>query len=294
VALLILAGFLLRVQWGSINEYDAYIEAGIYFSPFNSFLNLPARVAGPLVSPQALGMFCTSGLTLSVFQKSNSTVRLLVYSVIFFIVGTCTGSRTFYITVFVIIFLKGISFLPKQYKVAFLPSVGIGLLAVYFIISKFFLPLVSSSKNVGVIGGRSYLWETILAHWGDNGLLGHGPNTLETYMHTELGQAPYGHAHNSLLQYLWDFGVLGAVSFIVFIVGCIVTMYSRKPIDLNPLCILLVSLTIQSEPFLAIAMTFNGIYTLLLFLAVFEDSRIRDHRAGSNMKNNVFRNSHEE
>jgi O-antigen ligase len=66
-------------------------------------------------------------------------------------------------------------------------------------------------------------------------------------MKARLGFWQYGHAHNSLLQYLWDFGILGALSFTLFLIGWIVTMASRKHGGLKQLCVFLTFMTIQSE-----------------------------------------------
>jgi O-antigen ligase len=172
--------------------------------------------------------------------------------------------------------LFGLYFFSKYHNVNFLALAISGFFVVYFFVTKFFFLIFSSSRNVSEVGGRTLLWQTILRHWADNGLLGFGPNTLETYMHSQLGILAYGHAHNSILQYLWDFGVPGVVAIVFFIVSWIMTMNSRKLDGINALCIFLAFLTIQTEITFNIGLGFKGILVLLFVSAIIDDRTLKN------------------
>ena len=162
-----------------------------------------------------------------------------------------------------------LSNVSKKFNLSFIPLALLGVVTLYFATTKIFLPLVSSGRNVEQIGGRSYLWQTIFEHWDDKGFLGQGPGTLRPFMYTNLGISEYGHAHNSALQYLWDFGVIGIIVFLLFQVSWIISVNSRKQDGLNDMCILLVLLSIQTELSLVIELSYKGIFGLLFLLAIF-------------------------
>jgi len=273
MAVVIFLSILLRFRWAIVDEYSAYYEPGIYFSPFNSLLGLPTRISGPFGSGQDLGIFCSMGFTLTIFTKINSSVRVSFYALVFIFLGTLTGSRTFYITLFTAVLLKTLSSVMKKQSINFLPIAIAGLVAVYFVVTRLFLPMVSNSKNVELVGGRTLLWQTILQHWSDNGLLGHGPNTLQPIMYALLGIAPYGHAHNSILQYLWDFGILGAVAIVFFIISWIVTIDSQKNSGVDKLCIFLVFLVIQTEITFELGMSYKGLLVMLFYSAIIDNHK---------------------
>jgi O-antigen ligase len=271
IAIIVLLGILLRFKWGTGDEYVAFYEQGIYFSPFNSLLGLPSRIAGPFGSAQDLGIFCSMGFALTIFCNLKSSATKLSSSLVFIFLGTLTGSRTFYIAVFTSIVLAALYSFSKKYNLNFLILAILGFFVVYFFVTKFFLSNFSNSSNVSEIGGRTLLWQTIFRHWADNGLLGFGPNTLESYMHSQLGVLVYGHAHNSILQYLWDFGAPGVFAIISFIISWIMTMNSRKLYGRNALCIFLVFLTIQTEITFQIGLGFKELVVLLFVLAIIDD-----------------------
>jgi len=273
IAIVVLLGILLRFRWGSVDEYSAYFEPGIYISPFNSFLGLPSRVAGPFGSGQDLGIFCSMSFALTVFKRNNSYVWVSFQSLVFIFLGTLSGSRTFYISFFTAVLLKTLSSLAKKLSIKFLPIAIPGLLTLYLLVTRLFLPVVTSSENVNVIGGRSLLWKTIVEHSSDNRFLGHGPNTLAPFMHTALGVFAYGHAHNSILQYLWDFGIPGALAVIFFIISWLVTINSQQKSGINKLCILLVFLTIQTELTFQLQLDYRGLLGLLLFVAIIDSGK---------------------
>ena len=270
VAVCVLVGIFLRFSWGGFDWSGDEIPSDIYFSPLSSVLGFPARLAGPFGSPQDLGIFCSMGLALTIFSKVNSNVRVSFYSFIFIVLGTFTGSRTFYITIFAAILLKALSSLTKKYDINLLPISILGYFALYGFVTTLFLPTVSKSANINEVGGRTELWQTIFRHWSDNGLLGHGPNTLATFMHSVLRKQAYGHAHNSILQYLWDFGIPGVMAIVLFIVSWLVSMNSQKRSGLNALCIFLVFLTIQSELTFQLGLGFKGLLALIFYSAIID------------------------
>jgi O-antigen ligase len=273
ISMVVLLGILLRFPWSSVDDYNFYIQEGIYFSPFKSLLGLPSRTAGPFGSAQDLGIFCAMGFALTIFKKISSSAWVSFHALVFFFLGSLSGSRTFYVTLFTAVILKALSSVTKKQSINFLPIAIAGLVTVYFVVTTLFLPAVSSSQNVALIGGRSVLWQTIFEHWSDNGLLGYGPNTLQPFMYSLLGFAAYGHAHNSILQYLWDFGIPGALAIILCIISWIVTIGSQKKSGVNKLCIFLVYLTIQSEITFDLVLRFKGLLILLFYAAIIENGK---------------------
>ena len=90
------------------------------------------------------------------------------------------------------------------------------------------LPLVvHNSRNLATISGRSVLWGIILRDWSSNGLLGHGPRTLTDWV-SQFSYIEFGHAHNNILQYLWDYGLLGAIVSILVSLGSLVLFYGSS------------------------------------------------------------------
>jgi O-antigen ligase len=92
-------------------------------------------------------------------------------------------------------------------------------------------------------------------------------------MHSVLGKLVYGHAHNSILQYLWDFGVPGAMAIILFIISWIITINSQKKSSENVLCIFLVFLVIQTEISFELGLTHKGILVMLFYSAIIDNRR---------------------
>jgi len=293
IAVVVLLGILLRFEWGSVDQYSSLYESGVYFSPFGSVLGLPVRVAGPFGSAQDLGIFCSMGFALAIFNNVKSSLRVIFCSLIFIFLGSLTGSRTFYITILTAICLNIVYHLSKKYTSLYLPLAILGFVVVYIVVSELFLPTISSTSNVKEIGGRSLLWQTIFQHWSDNGLFGQGPNTLSAYMKARLGFWQYGHAHNSLLQYLWDFGILGAVSFTLFLISWIVTMASRKHGGLKQLCVFLTFMTIQSEISFEIDLRFKGLLVMFFYLALIDVRPFTSSTYKEEMNKDIATESHE-
>jgi len=292
LAILIFVSFLTRFDWirasNSFTSTNSEYEDLNYFSPFASLFGFPKRLAGPFGSSQDLGIFCCILFGLVLFSRNFNIRRRIFYGSIFLFLGSFTGSRTFYIAIMVslvLVFIQRI-FIHLNSNPTFF-AIILGTLMSY-LFTLYILPFISiDEQNIKSYSGRSLLWQTILTHWSDNGLFGHGPNTLRPYMLTATGQIAYGHAHNTFFQYLWDYGVLGCAAYAGFVLGFIlllggVRVASKLKIQVHDaLYPFLLLLTIQSEPAFRIEMTYKGVYIIIFIIG------IRESRSNNNQNNKV-------
>ena len=281
MAILTFISFLTRFDWirasNSFLSDNSESEDLTYFSPFASLFGFPKRLAGPFGSSQDLGIFCCILFGLVVFSRDFSVSRKIFYGSIFIFLGSFTGSRTFYIGVSVAITLVIIQriFINLNSNPTFF-AILLGALLSY-LFTLYILPFISrDEQNIKSFSGRRLLWQTVLSHWSDNGLFGHGPNTLRSYMFTATGQISYGHAHNTFFQYLWDYGVLGFVVYAGFVLGFILLLGGLRvatKLELrvhDALYPFLLLLTIQSEPAFKIDMTYKGVYIIIFIIGIRE------------------------
>lgn len=284
MATLTFISFLTKFDWIRASNSFTSDNSGpgelTYFSPFANLFGFPNRLAGPFGSSQDMGIFCCFLFGLVVFSRNFSIGRQIFYGSIFIFLGSFTGSRTFYIGIIVALSL---AFLQKIFinlnSNPVILAILFGTLLSY-LVSLYILPLISQDEqNIQSFSGRKLLWQTILSHWSDNGPFGHGPNTLKPYMFTNTGQVAYGHAHNTFLQYLWDYGVLGCVLYAIFVIGFIlllggVRVATKLEIKVHDVLYpFLLLLTFQSEPAFKIDMTYKGVYILIFIIGIREYKR---------------------
>jgi O-antigen ligase len=199
------------------------------------------------------------------------------FSIFFVFLGSFSGDRTFYSLTALCIFLKFLLFgrkiVTKSNVIILLTAISTFLyLSIFFI-----LPLFSDQRNIKLVGGRTLLWSTILSDWNKTGLFGHGPNTMAEYMYLHTGQIAYGNAHNSFLQYLWDYGLLGIFFYSAFIL-CLMIVISTKVNNVRHISFMLIFLSYQGDDHLSLTFSIIGLYLILLLTAVFE----RDEKDVSN------------
>jgi len=185
---------------------DTEFVKGTYFSPLSSILGLPVRNnfyfnAGPQIF----------GITFALLFTLSSTLDTKPFryfaSIVFLATGSLSGSRTFYLVVILLPILKVIFekfnslnlIIPKIFFVVVLVSLGYSYLSTF----------TSGNSNLSSVSGRSIIWNLIVSHWNDHSLLGNGSGTLQQFVLTQHIFFPFKHAHNSVLQYLWDYGLLG-------------------------------------------------------------------------------------
>jgi len=268
---IIIFTYFVRFNWnqyivGSQNELIDF-EAATYFSPLASFFNLPPRASGPFGNPQSAAVFSLFGISCYFAAKLPSKNLYALISLVTF--GSLTGSRTFYVTLICIIAYNLISKKLPESSLAFWVSILIAMATTVFIIYFFILPqLVENTTTIKSFTGRSTLWNLILHNWNSNGLLGHGPNTLREFAENHV-YVPFAHAHNSVLQSLWDFGLLGLTCIMLLFASQIISI-SVNPSERNRVAgILLCLLIIQTEPTLQVGIGLSSWYWLVPLIFVF-------------------------
>jgi O-antigen ligase len=108
-------------------------------------------------------------------------------------------------------------------------------------------------------------------------------------MLTATGLITYGHAHNTFVQYLWHYGVLGFVVYAGFVLGFILLLGGLRvatKLELrvhDALYPFLLLLTIQSEPVFKIDMTYKGVY-IIIFIIGIREVKINNARIGLTMR----------
>jgi hypothetical protein len=267
LTVLIFLSFIFKYQWTAFDEYSNIFEAGIYISPLNHYFGLPIRVSGPFGSAQALGIFCGLAFSVALFSEQRLSKKHILYAFSFATLGTFSGSRTYYLVLLSACLLKIMSGLGKRFSIdSFFVAIfamTTGIISMF----QFILPKISDQNNVAQVGGRSLLWETILKHWNDGGLIGNGPNTIRDYMITNTGKYAYGHAHNTALQYLWDFGIIGILTYLTVIVSLLLSLKSRVETKNSLFFILPIFLVIQSETTFQMEFSMFGLDSIMLLVA---------------------------
>jgi len=200
-------------------QYEIYLE-NTYISPFNDLLGFPARV-GLFFNdgPQASAIFFG---TLVVLMLSVDRIRFRVFGTgLAFIDGSLTGSRTFYLMVLIGLALKLMAKFSGHSIVWNHPFFRIALGGSMFLVAQNLASeIIPNYDNVKSYSGRTEIWALVLNHWQDKGIFGHGMNTLKPYVAALHWSFAFEHAHNSIMQWLWDFGLLGfALS-----VGCYISI----------------------------------------------------------------------
>ena len=274
VATLLNISFILRFDWSRFVVQTVDIlnsDSSTYFSPIAALLGLPPRMAGPFASSQVTGMFSVFGVACYLSSRTPNKGKFFLFSLLVF--GSFSGSRTFYLTLTcLILFHVFKNFLPKG-TFAFWLNLILGSSCLAVLLYKYVLPLISTnSSTLSNLTGRTKLWELILRNWSSEGLFGHGPDTLTEYSLERL-YFPFAHAHNSILQALWDYGIPGALSICLMIVSlCIAT--SKNYADRNQVVgLILILLLIQTEPTIRVGTQVSGWFWLVPLSYVYSRSR---------------------
>lgn len=208
--------FIHVASWPQLPEIFRIPQTdGFRFSPFAQLLQLPGRQAFFDTDPESFGVYSLFAFTV-LFASKNMILRI-TGSLIVFIVGSTTQSRLFYIMVSLVILLS-ITILKENIFTKILKRV---LCLVSFFAYYYFILLKTSQPSENAISnfsGRSEIWDTVLKHWSIHGLVlgNQGTYSLEDYSSQNSGKLIYFHAHNLILQYLWDWGLLGLLLVVAF------------------------------------------------------------------------------
>lgn len=266
--------FILKFDWTRfvVQSVDSLnLNSDVYFSPLGSLFGLPPRVYGPFAGGQIAAVFSLFGIACylnSSFPRKNP---ISLFSLIAF--GSFSGSRTFYLTFLCLMAFHIIKRkLPKE-TAGYWFTLVLGLVATAFAVFFFFLPVISpDNQTLTTLTGRSALWTMIVEDWNKKGIFGHGPNTLTNYSIEHI-YFPFAHAHNSFLQFLWDFGVLGAISF-AFIILATSLEASRTQRGRNEVIGLILTLIcIQTEPTMVVGVTLIGWFWLVPLIYVYSSNQ---------------------
>jgi len=241
-AIVIWIGSFIKFPWiawggqGIGNQYflSQYSGAGtqveqteIYISPLNHFFGFPVRVSSFFNGgPQIMALFFAMAFVSSLYSTYSWQKRFV--TLFLFCTGTLTGSRTFYVMALVgaISYLAHHLLQTRGARGWRLTLFSVPIVVIFLV--NLLLPLVvHNSRNLATISGRSVLWGIILRDWSSNGLLGHGPRTLTDWV-SQFSYFEFGHAHNNILQYLWDYGLLGAIVSILVSLGSLVLFYGSS------------------------------------------------------------------
>jgi hypothetical protein len=252
--------FILRVQWYGIEFIDyskSEISDAAYWSPLTLVFGIPNRLSGPFAVNGGVNI---AGLFFGLAQICNvlraSRKNFILYTIIFFLAGGATGSRGFYLIFFLGTYLAQV-FAPvnensrssfKRWATVIL-SFFVSLLGLKLIFNSFNKSWESTLSG----NGRSGIYSTIWDHWSDNGLGGQMPGNFQEKM-VYYGGFGGAHPHNSFFEYLWNFGLVGAFSFIGAVASLIFMAWNLRAISYVPLALLLGVLLMQAERTLVLDM----------------------------------------
>ena len=204
----IVMGIVSKKEWTATdsNFTDSLYEKNTYFSPLSELIGLPTRNNFYFNSgPQILGI--TFALLFCVALALSSSTLKWGSLVLFLGIGSLSGSRTFY---GVVIMVTVVQILLTRSKFVDFNLLKIAGVLVGITVSVFYtFSTITSNTGISTLNGRSIIWSLITTHWNDNSLLGHGPGSLAAFARNSYTYFPFVHAHNSFLQLLWDYGILG-------------------------------------------------------------------------------------
>jgi len=266
------------------------------FTPFNSLFGIPGRAGGFFTDggPQEMGPYFGFVIAILLVCKFNKFDYLKF--VVIFIVGTTSGSRTFLEVAVVACVVKLLIAIGERQKFKNLWRFTIiGSIASFFLIYNLVSYVISRSvtaaltqnglagavdnataQNVQSFSGRLPLWNFIFTRWADDStfyqrIFGFGPETLGPIAQAYFNQPAYGHAHNAVLQYLWDYGLMGAVAILIITIGVIYFIVKRKT-RVQALILATAILSLQTEVFfiLNILISPTMIFWWLACIAIFD------------------------
>ena len=215
---LLLNCFTHLATWAPQQEiFQSTQTDGFRFSPFEQILQLSGRQAFFDSDPESFAVFSLFAFT--VLLTSESKIYRIIGPIIIFIVGSTTQSRLFYIVTLLVFFLN--IFLYRENQFTKLSKRGFYLLI--FFTYYYLLVLNTRGHNESGItnfSGRTNIWMIVLQHWNDRGsVLGHqGIYSLEDYSSENTGRLVFFNAHNLVLQFLWDWGLIGFLIVSVFFI----------------------------------------------------------------------------
>lgn len=213
---LLLNIFLDFVVWDAELEFFQSKQLDEFrFSPFAEVLGIPGRESYFETDPQSFGVY--SSLALSILITSKNAMIKVTGATVVFIVGSTSQSRLFYLALGIMLVLKVAQFSTNHFSAMISRVFFLAVMSMYF----YLLVLRSPGEYAGSLSsfsGRTGVWEAVLGHWNDESILfGYvGVYSLSDYSSENSGRFIFYHAHNLILQYLWDWGIVGVVLILGF------------------------------------------------------------------------------
>jgi hypothetical protein len=188
------------------------------FSPLESVLNIQGRQAFFESDPENFAAFSVFALVI-VLSSERKFIKYFG-SVVVFAIASTTQSRLFYLAASIVVILKLALFALKPMS-NFIKRFSIIIL---FLVYYFLLIARDNSKTftgLGSLSGRTGIWNIVINNWSDQGaLLGNqGVYSLLDFSLENSRISIVYHSHNMVLQYLWDWGILGLALILVFMVA---------------------------------------------------------------------------
>ncbi len=155
------------------------------------------------------------------------TISVIVYDVLQSISTSKICLVTFWGLVFLDIFFKSLSKIIL--KVSFWITIIVNIAIIFFKVQYAFeYFLVDILEEDVTLDGREYIWDVVLANIANHPILGHGLNS-EVVFSVGATTSYNTSAHNQLLSWVFLYGIVGLIMFLVFC-GFIINKYKVSDI----------------------------------------------------------------
>ncbi len=205
-----------------------------------------------LSSSHEYALYLCAGIISSLicFKYSRKKIKYLLSIVLFALVLILTYSRTFILGMISFVFIYILFLQNKKCKTCFIIVGIISLLLILFIplLKNFIFQIVLKNNNSA---GRNILYSTALKYFGEGNLIekvwGHGIYASRNYFEFFT---THPSVHNTYLQILIYYGIVGELFFIIFIIfqiyNCIKAIKYNKYLGVIIFAILIFCIVVMS------------------------------------------------
>ena len=263
---------ILLVEWQSDSVKSVFIPSDSFrFSPFSGLLNVSGRQSYFATDPQSFAILSLVFFAIVIFSKRLLVRFVGVISV--FIVGSSTQSRLFYIGCILIAILLLFERFSNNARYIRIPVILI--LAVSNLIVPFTLAS-TTEQGLSSFSGRTTIWRLVLDNWnGQSVFFGNfGSLRMATFAREQGSSLIFYHAHNLLLEYLWNWGILGCIIVFLLFLAIFVLCINVQTGGYLIACSLLISGLI--EPSLGAQLSDKFFIALLLFYKYASQTRVKN------------------
>lgn len=212
---------ILLVEWQPVLDKFAPVPAdSLRFSPFAGLLNVSGRQSYFATDAQSFAILSLFFFTIVIASKSL-LVRFVGVTAVF-IVGSSTQSRLFYLGCILIVILFLCERISNNARYIRIPVILI--LAASNLITPFILAS-PTAEGLNSLSGRTSIWRQVLDNWDLQSVFfgNSGELPMSTFSREQGSSLIFYHAHNLLLDYLWNWGILGCI-FVVLLLLLIVVL----------------------------------------------------------------------